>query len=67
MAIKEGLRMKKEGLCGRVGVLCRSTGRVVAPARYDCVNMLSPTLFEARLSEACVWVLLDNEGREVKR
>lgn len=50
---------------GRVGVLRRDNGRVVIPAIYESVNMLSETLFEVQLREDDNWILVDSNGNIV--
>lgn len=49
------------------GVFRRDDGRVIIPARYACVNMLSEHLFEAQSYDEGDWVLFDTEGNPVQR
>lgn len=50
---------------GCVGVLRRDNGRIVIPAIYESVNMLSETLFEVQLREDGNWILIDADGNIV--
>lgn len=50
----------------RVGVLRRDTGRIVIPAVYESINMLSETLFEVLLREGGNWILIDSDGNIVE-
>lgn len=51
------------GLCG---VMRKDNGKILIPAIYEQINMLSPTLFEARLEDEEEWIFLDMEGNIVK-
>lgn len=51
---------------GQVGVLRRDNGRIVIPAIYETINMLSETLFEAQLREEGNWILIDTNGNIVE-
>ena len=50
----------------QVGVLRRDNGRIVIPAIYESINMLSETLFEAQLREGGNWILIDTDGNIVE-
>ncbi len=50
----------------QVGVLRRDNGRIVIPAIYETINMLSETLFEAQLREGGDWILIDADGNIVE-
>lgn len=47
------------------GVIRCSDNKVIIPAIYEEVNLLSPDLFEVRLPDSDQWMLLDGEGKEV--
>ena len=51
---------------GQVGILRRDNGRIVIPAIYESINMLSETLFEAQLREEGNWILIDTNGHVVE-
>lgn len=51
---------------GKVGVLRRDNGRIVIPAIYNSINMLSDTLFEAQLREEGNWILIASTGKIVE-
>ena len=51
----------------RCGVVRKDDGKVIIPARYDQINMLSPTLFEAQEPKDGLWVLIDIHGKVVER
>lgn len=48
------------------GVLRRDNGKIVIPAIYESINMLSETLFEAQLREGGNWILIDTNGNIVE-
>ena len=50
---------------GAYGVMHRETGRIVLPALYDEVDMVSPTLIEAQLSGTYDFVVFDTQGNRV--
>lgn len=52
------------GLCG---IMRKDNGKILIPARYEQINMLSPALFEARLENEDEWIFLDLEGNIVKQ
>ena len=47
---------------GQVGVLRRDNGRIVIPAIYESINILSETLFKAELREEGNWILIETNG-----
>ena len=47
------------------GVMHRETGRVIIPAQYAYIDMVSPTLFEASLWDSGESILIDVKGRRV--
>ena len=49
----------------KTGVLRRDNGKVVIPAIYESVNMLSESLFEVQLRYCGDWILIDSEGNIV--
>ena len=51
---------------GQVGVLRRDNGKIVIPAIYETINMISETLFEAQLREGGNWILIDTNGNIVE-
>lgn len=51
---------------GCCGVLRRDNGRIVIPAIYESVNMLSENLFEVQLRENGNWILIDSDGKIVE-
>ena len=51
----------------RCGVVRRDDGKVIVPARYDRINMLSPALFEAQDPKDGHWVFIDIHGKIVGR
>lgn len=48
------------------GVMHRETGKVIIPAQYKYIEMVSPTLFEASLWDIDGSILIDIKGRMVK-
>lgn len=48
------------------GVMHRETGKVIIPAQYEDVSMVSPTLFEVELWHTESSILLDINGRRVE-
>ena len=44
----------------------RETGKVIIPAQYKYIEMVSPTLFEASLWDIDGSILIDIKGRMVK-
>lgn len=50
----------------QVGVLRRDSGKIIIPAIYETINMLSETLFEVRLCEDNNWILIDSDGNIVE-
>ena len=54
------------GIESTVGVLRRDNGKIVIPAIYEAVNMLSETLFEVQLREGGNWILIDSDGNMVE-
>lgn len=51
---------------GLYGVMHRETGKVIIPAQYEDVSMVSPTLFEVELWHTESSILLDINGRRVE-
>lgn len=51
---------------GCYGVIRKDNGKVVIPAIYDQINMISPAMFEAYLADKDIWVLIDRDGTIVK-
>ncbi|MCM1176220.1 MAG: WG repeat-containing protein [Clostridium sp.] len=51
---------------GKVGVLHRDEGRIVIPAIYESVNMLSGSLFEVQLRQEGSFILIDADGNIVE-
>lgn len=52
---------------GMCGVMRKDNGKIIIPAIYEQINMLSPTLFEAQLKDEDEWVFLDLNGKTIKR
>ena len=50
----------------RYGVMNRITGKIVIPAIYEDVNMLSKELFEVQCTSSYEWCLVDKNGNIVK-
>ena len=45
------------------GIIRRDNGKVIVPAVYSHIRMLSATMFEAQLAEDDEWVLIDVTGK----
>ena len=54
------------GIESKVGVLRRDNGKIVIPAIYETINLLSETLFEAQLRAYGDWILFDTDGNIVE-
>jgi hypothetical protein len=50
----------------RYGVMNRITGKILIPAIYEDVNMLSKELFEVQCTSSYEWCLVDKNGNIVK-
>lgn len=57
----------KYGLDGKYGVVRSDNGKVVIPALYEEIDMVSPTLFEVQKHEDEGWILVDTDGNFVDK
>lgn len=57
----------KYEVMGNYGIIDRTNGRVITPAIYSDIYMLSERLFEVRRMGSNEWYLLDGRGNEVER
>lgn len=57
----------KYEVMGNYGIIDRTNGRVITPAIYSDIYMLSERLFEVRRVGSNEWYLLDGRGNEVER
>lgn len=49
----------------KCGIVRKDNGKVVIPALYNRINMVSPTLFEAQDCKDGKWILIDVHGKVV--
>lgn len=51
---------------GKCGIVRKDNGKVIIPALYRQVNMVSPTLFEAQDDEDGKWLFIDIHGKIIE-
>lgn len=56
----------KYWIYGNCGIIRKKDGKVIIPAVYEQINMLSPTLFEVLDGKDGIRLLMDNNGNVVK-
>lgn len=51
---------------GKCGIVRKDNGKVIIPALFRQINMVSPTLFEVREEEDGKWMLIDIHGKIIE-
>lgn len=51
---------------GKCGIVRKDNGKVIIPALFRQINMVSPTLFEVREEEDGKWMLIDIHGKVIE-